>query len=89
MFYNDFGDFMSKKKSVEQQIIAAIEDLRPYLNMDGGDIEFVKYDEKIVYVRLTGACQACLFTDDTLKNGVYETLKRDIPEIEGVVNVTL
>ena len=91
MFYNDFGDFMTKKTDIKDKIINAINDLRPYLNMDGGDIEFVKYDEedRIVYVRLTGACQACLFTDDTLKNGVYETLKRDIPEIEGVVNVTL
>ena len=80
---------MSKKQDVEKQIKEAIEGLRPYLNMDGGDIEFIKYEDKIVYVRLSGACQACLFTDDTLKNGVYETLKRDIPEIEGVVNVTL
>ena len=89
MFYNDIGDFMSKKQEVEKQIREAIEGLRPYLNMDGGDIEYIKYEDKIVYVRLTGACQACLFTDDTLKNGVYETLKKDIPEIEGVVNVTL
>ena len=89
MPYNDIGDFMSSSKKVIAQIKKAIEELRPYLNMDGGDIEFIKYEDKIVYVKLSGACQACLYTDDTLKNGVYETLKRDIPEIEGVVNVTL
>ena len=77
------------KKNVKDQIIDAIEELRPYLNMDGGDIEFVDYKDKIVYVRLSGACQACMYTDDTLQNGVYETLKRDIPEIEGVINVTI
>ncbi len=89
MFYNVVGDFMSKNNDVENKIIEAIEELRPYLNMDGGDIEFIKYIDKIVYVKLTGACQACMFTDDTLKNGVYETLKRDIPEIEGVINVEI
>ena len=89
MSYNDIGDFMSSSKKVIAQTKEAIEELRPYLNMDGGDIEFIKYEDKIVYVKLSGACQACLYTDDTLKNGVYETLKRDIPEIEGVVNVTL
>ena len=89
MSYNDIGDFMSSSKKVIAQIKEAIEELRPYLNMDGGAIEFIKYEDKIVYVKLSGACQACLYTDDTLKNGVYETLKRDIPEIEGVVNVTL
>ena len=59
--------------------------------MDGGDVEFVKYDseDKIVYVRLTGACSSCLFTDDTIKNGLYETLRAEIPQIEGVINVTL
>ncbi len=77
------------KKNIKDKIVEAIEDLRPYLNMDGGDIEFVDYKNKIVYVRLTGACQACMYTDDTLQNGVYETLKRDIPEIEGVINVTI
>ena len=57
--------------------------------MDGGDVEFIKYEDKIVYVKLTGACQACLFTDDTLQNGLYESIKAEIPEIEGVVNVTI
>lgn len=64
-----------------------LDELKPYLNMDGGDVEFIEYKDKIVYVRLTGACQACMFTDDTIKNGLYETIKAEIPEIEGVINV--
>ena len=79
----------SKEKDVITQIQEILDTLRPYLNMDGGDVEFIKYEDKIVYVKLTGACQACLFTDDTLQNGLYESLKAEIPEIEGVVNVTI
>ena len=79
----------SKEKDTVTEIKEVLETLRPYLNMDGGDVEFIKYEDKIVYVKLTGACQACLFTDDTLQNGLYESLKAEIPEIEGVVNVTI
>ncbi len=75
-------------KTVEK-IKELLDTIRPYLYMDGGDVEYVDYKDHIVYVRLTGACQACLFSDDTIKNGLYETLKADIPEIEGVINVTI
>ena len=80
---------MSSTEDIVTKIKEILETLRPYLNMDGGDVEFIKYEDKIVYVKLTGACQACLFTDDTLQNGLYESLKSEIPEIEGVVNVTI
>ena len=63
--------------------------LRPYLNMEGGDIEFVKYEDKIVYIKLTGACAACMFSDDTIQYSVLETLKSEIPEIEKVINVEI
>lgn len=66
-----------------------LDSLRPYLNMDGGDVEFIDYKDNIVYVKLTGACAACMFSDDTIKNGLYETIKAEIPEIEGVINVTV
>lgn len=82
---------MSNEKNNETitKIKEILETLRPYLNMDGGDVEFIEYKDNIVYVRLTGACQACLFSDETIKNGLYETIKSEIPEIEGVINVTL
>lgn len=77
------------KQDITTQIQEILNTLKPYLNMDGGDVEFIEYKDKIVYVKLTGACAACMFSDDTIKNGLYETLKADIPEIEGVINVTV
>lgn len=74
-----------------KKIEEILNSIRPYLNMDGGDIEFIKYDtkEKIVYIKLSGACQACMFVDETIQNGIYETLKAEIPEIEKVINVPI
>ena len=80
---------MSKK--VKEITVDKIKDilntLRPYLNMDGGDVEFINYENKIVYIKLTGACAACMFSDETIKNGIFETIKTDIPEVEGVINI--
>ena len=80
---------MTQKNETVAKIKEILDTLKPYLNMDGGNVEFVDYKDKIVYVRLTGACQACLFSDETIKNGLFETLKAEIPEIENVINVTL
>ena len=78
-----------KKNETINKIKEQLDLIRPYLYMDGGDVEFVDYKDNIVYVKLTGACQACLFSDETIKNGLYETLKSEIPEIEGVINDTI
>lgn len=80
---------MTKQEKIENQIKEILDSLRPYLNMDGGDVEFIKYENKIVFVHLTGACQACLFSDETIKNGLYETIKESIPEVEGVINTVI
>ena len=77
------------EETIETKINKVLDEIRPYLNMDGGDVEFIKYKDKIVYVKLTGACAACLFSDETIKNGLYETLKSEIPEIEGVINTEI
>lgn len=74
---------------MEDKINEIIESIRPYLNMDGGDITFIKYEDNIVYIKLTGACEACLYSDDTIQNGIYETLKNEIPEIEKVINIEI
>jgi Fe-S cluster biogenesis protein NfuA len=75
------------KNDTTERIKEILNTLRPYLNMDGGDVEFIKYEENIVYVKLTGACAACMFSDETIKNGLFETLRADIPEIKDVINV--
>lgn len=71
----------------EKKIIEIIEKLRPYLINDGGDLEFVKYEDNIVYVRLLGACANCHMIDITLKDGIEAAIKEEVPEVEEVVNL--
>lgn len=78
-----------KNKDIVAHIKEELEDLRPFLNMDGGDIEFIKYDDFYVYVKLTGACAMCGFQDITLKDNIEAYLQEEIPEIKGVINVEL
>lgn len=75
------------KEELINKIKAMIEELRPLLNMDGGDIEFVKYEDNYLYVRLTGACQTCMFQDNTLNDNVLNYFKAQMPELEGVINI--
>ena len=72
----------------ENIIIKAIDDLRPYLNNDGGDMEFVEItSEKKVIVRLLGACKTCSASKMTIKAGLEESLKSLIPDIKGVESI--
>jgi Fe-S cluster biogenesis protein NfuA len=67
-----------------------IEQVRPYLQQDGGDINFVEItDDFIVNVELTGACGSCPYSTMTLKNGVENTIRKAIPEIMGVEAINL
>ncbi len=73
-----------------QKVLNVLDQVRPYLQADGGDIKFVDITEdKTVNVELTGACGSCAFSTVTLKNGVEATLKRVLPEIKEVVAVNL
>ncbi len=71
----------------EEKIIEEIERLKPYLQNDGGNIEFVKFEDGIVYVKLFGACAGCSMIDVTLKEGIEEILTSEIPEVKEVVKV--
>lgn len=78
------------KAAIEQKVIAVINQLRPYLQGDGGDIEYIELtDEMIVKVRLQGACGSCPHAKATLKQGVEATLKKYVPEIQAVEDVVL
>jgi Fe-S cluster biogenesis protein NfuA len=66
-----------------------LDSLRPFIQSDGGDIEFVKYEEDYVYIKLTGACVGCSFIDYTLEDNVYEAIKEQIPECKGVLNIDI
>lgn len=78
-----------KNDSDEEKIIAAINQLRPYLNSDGGDIEYIKYEDGFVFVKLYGACAVCAFQDYTLQDNIFESLKEIVPSVKGVINVEL
>lgn len=80
------GDNMHKKE-LEQKIIEIIDTLRPYLINDGGNIEFIKFEDGIVYIKMLGACADCGMLDFTLKDGIEFAIKEEVPEVKGVVNV--
>ncbi len=66
----------------------ALEEIRPFLNSDGGDISLISIeDEKHVKVRLQGACTSCSVNQMTLKAGVETTIKKYAPQIETVENI--
>lgn len=70
---------------MKEQIIQAIEQIRPFLQRDGGDIEFVELtDDNIVKVRLEGHCKGCPGAQMTIKGVVERLLKEAYPEIKGV-----
>ena len=71
----------------EKKIIDVLDQLRPFLISEGGNIEFIKYQDHIVYIQMTGACSNCEMLDYTLKDGIEFSLKEEIPEIKEVVNV--
>jgi Fe-S cluster biogenesis protein NfuA len=71
-----------------EKIEIALEEIRPFLNSDGGDISLVSIeDEKHVKVRFEGACTGCSVNQMTLKAGVETTIKKYAPQIETVVNI--
>ncbi len=73
-------DIINKIKEV-------IEKIRPYLMFDGGDVEFIKFKDGIVYVKLIGACAGCSYATVTLHETVEEMLVNEIPEVIGVENI--
>ncbi|HEY9117860.1 MAG TPA: NifU family protein [Roseivirga sp.] len=70
------------------RIEAALEKIRPFLLADGGNVKVIEVTEDmIVKLELEGACEACPMSPMTMKAGIEEAIKRDIPEIKGVIAV--
>lgn len=69
---------------MEEQVKAAIEELRPLLQGHGGDIEFVQIVDRRVFVRLQGACAGCPGALMTMKQGVERRIREAVPEVESV-----
>ena len=71
--------------SLKEEVRAALEDVRPHLQADGGDVELVDVeDDGTVKVRLTGSCAGCPMSQMTLKWGVENYLKKKIPSVKTV-----
>ena len=71
----------------EKKIIEIIDKLRPFLINDGGNIEFVKYEDGYVYIRMMGACANCQMLDLTLRDGIEATIMNEVPDVLGVINI--
>ena len=75
-------------KKQTEKIIKIINKIRPFLINDGGNIEFIKYENNIVYIRLMGACANCQMIDFTLKDGIASAIMSEIPEVKDVINIS-
>ena len=73
---------------IESKIIEVIEKIRPFLISDGGNIEYVKFEDGIVYVKMMGHCSNCPMLDVTLKDSIEMALINEIPEVIEVRNIS-
>ena len=76
----DINNKEDKIKLIKQ----TIEKIRPYLQRDGGDVEFVSLEDDIVYVKVHGACVGCMSLNETLKDGLMALIIDEVPGIKDV-----
>lgn len=72
---------------MQEKIQAVLDQIRPALQADGGDIELVNVNDGIVSVRLKGACSGCPMSTMTLKMGIERLLREKVPEVKEVVSI--
>jgi Fe-S cluster biogenesis protein NfuA len=77
----------SAPANAEERVQVLLEQIRPFLQQDGGDLEYVKFEDGIVSLRLQGACSSCPSSIYTLKMGIENALKQKVPEVKEVVTV--
>ena len=75
-------------ESIKKRVQEALDEIRPQIQLDGGDVELVAVEEQTVKVRLVGHCAGCPMAAMTLKNGVEALIKQRVPEIQKVEAVT-
>ena len=76
-------------KTILSKITVALDEIRPFLEADGGDINFIELtDNWVVKVKLMGACSSCNISMMTLKNGVEMAVKRAVPEVKEVIEIS-
>ncbi len=69
---------------MKEKVLEVIDDLRPFLMNDGGNIELVKIEDNIVYVKLEGACSGCPMRALTFKDGIEKSILEKVPEVKEV-----
>ena len=74
-------------ENIKERIENALDEIRPFLQKDGGDISLIDIQLNSVKVKLEGACSTCTINQMTLKSGVEMTIKKHAPEIENVINI--
>ncbi len=77
---------MEEKDANIELIKITLDKIRPFINRDGGDVEFVRFEDGIVYVKMIGACEGCTLIDSTLSEGIKIILMEEVP---GVIDVRL
>ena len=77
----------TKMELTEENVIEVLQELLPYIEADGGWLEFVEISDGYVKVRLGGACETCAMSTMTLKQGIESKLMHEIPDVVGVVQV--
>ena len=70
--------------SIEEQIKSTLDKIRPFIQRDGGDVEFLTYESGVVYIKMLGACANCVAQDETVSSGIEMIL---VDEVPGVLHV--
>ena len=76
-----------KKDLLKEKVEEGLNEIRPFLESDGGNIELISIEKNIVKVKLLGNCVSCSVNQMTLKNGVQLTIKKFAPQIEEVISI--
>lgn len=80
----------NKYSQLWQEVETALDTMRPYLKKDGGDIEIVEIsDDKTVRLKLLGACEACPQSFMTMRAGIQEAIKKDVPEVKSIEAINM
>jgi len=78
---------MDRRRNMREKVETVLNEIRPALLADGGDVELVDVSDGVVTLRLTGACNGCPMAVMTLRHGIEGVLKEQVPEIKEVVAV--
>ena len=79
-----------KNDTIIDKIEQSLEKIRPYLNNDGGDVVLVELTKKMdVKIKLTGSCKTCDVSMMTFKNGIESAIKKSVPQVRKVVDITV